>query len=55
MGPEFTGIGQSIEEITNIASEPKCSHVIVTPTVAQIAALTEELLEASCAASAQVI
>lgn len=55
MGPDFTSAsGPGLAEITDIASYPKCTHVITTPTVDQISALTDDLHDANCLASAPI-
>ena len=54
MGPSFSGSGPGLQEITNIASLPTCTHVITTPSVAQISALTDDLRDASCQAAAPI-
>ena len=54
MGPDFTSSGTPLQEISNIASLPSCTHVLTTPTISQISVLTDELRDSSCQASAQV-
>ena len=54
MGSAFTGSEANLQEISNIASLPTCTHVYTTPTVADISTLTDDLREASCQASAPI-